>query len=490
MRKCQVWKLEPLFFSLQMAQNREETSFTLRKTGYNRHFPRSFLLNYGPALQNPSDEAILSRLRDFNCEWLKRPNIAASEFAMTIKDNMPLIRQFSGTVFTEAFVEDLLESFDPLIPAMKRLDNKDKTDQTPPSREDVTQVLKNVDENETLQVCIMDGYNAAGALMMFTTHMLAIQTLMRNTEEFAEKTTRSTSSQHFKSDPTPRGMRNFILDGITKRRRPIPRHISVWDEDDDNEETRAPQSRSRRGSTQTRSRTQATTSNWEEQDQRPRTKSAQKSEKPNLEPSKRKRKTKRTSSTERQSELEEERQQCIPRYKRRKTKSNQASTSKQTSESSESSSSEEQPKKKATTTKEISKTSAKPKPRYRKQQKQQEHDKQSKQQPDSSSTSSSSTHETSKEDKQGSSHGKEQVQKEKKNKQPLKGPPCAKTSTTTQCKDTTEKGKSKEAPPASSAPQKGNTSKSAQKEKQEKESKEKASHTKEKEQVSEKKKKK
>ena len=115
-----------------MAQSREESTstFTGRKTRYNRHFPRSFLLNYGPALQNPSDEAILNRLRDFNCEWLKRPNIAASEFAMTLKDNMPLIRQFSGTVFTEEFVEDLLQSFDPLLPAMMRLDNKDKTDQT------------------------------------------------------------------------------------------------------------------------------------------------------------------------------------------------------------------------------------------------------------------------------------------------------------------------------------------------------------------------
>ena len=164
-----------MLLSQQMSYTREEssTSFSTQKTGYNRHFPRSFLLNYGLALQSPSDDAILSRLRDFNCEWLKRPNIALSEFAMTVKDNMLLIRQFSGTVFTE-FAEDLLESLDPLIPAMKRLDNKDKTDQTPPSREDVIQVLRNVDENETLQACITDGYNAAGALMMMTTHMLTI----------------------------------------------------------------------------------------------------------------------------------------------------------------------------------------------------------------------------------------------------------------------------------------------------------------------------
>lgn len=65
---------------------------------------------------------------------------------------MPLIRQFSGTVFTEEFVEDLLESFDPLIPAMRRLDDKDKTDQMPPSPEDVTQNITGLHDGR-LQCC-------------------------------------------------------------------------------------------------------------------------------------------------------------------------------------------------------------------------------------------------------------------------------------------------------------------------------------------------
>ena len=245
-----------------MSQSREESTstFIARKTGYNRHFPRSFLLNYGPALQNPSDEAILSRLRDFNCEWLKRPNIAASEFAMTLKD-MSLIRQFSGTVFTEEVVEDLLESFDPLLPAMRRLDNKDKTDQTPPTREDVI----HVDENEILHECIMEGYYAAGALMMLSTHVLAIQTLTRNTEDYAEKTTRSASSQEFKNDPTPRGKPNYILDSITKTRRAVPRHISVWDEQDDEDEVPVrPSASSRRSNQRTATRTPVTSA-WQEQ---------------------------------------------------------------------------------------------------------------------------------------------------------------------------------------------------------------------------------
>ena len=65
----------------------------VKKPNYNRQFQRNFMLNYGAALQDLSDERILSRLKDFNCEWLSRPNIAISEMAQTIKDNWPLIEK-------------------------------------------------------------------------------------------------------------------------------------------------------------------------------------------------------------------------------------------------------------------------------------------------------------------------------------------------------------------------------------------------------------
>ena len=190
-----------------------------RKTSYNRHFPRSFLLKYGPALQDPTDNAILNRLHSWNCEWLLRLNIAISELAMTTKDNMPLIRQFHGTLFCDQFLDDLLSSFDHLLPALSRLDNKDKTDQTPPSREDVVSLLRNLDQDTDLRQCIMDGFNAGGLLMMLVTQVLAIQTLMRNAEDFADKVSKEAQHQPFKEDPSPRGMRSYILNSITKKRR-------------------------------------------------------------------------------------------------------------------------------------------------------------------------------------------------------------------------------------------------------------------------------
>ena len=99
---------------------------------------------------------------------------------------MPLIRQYSGTIFNAEFVEDLLSS-DELLPALARMDDQDKTDQTPASQEDVVALLRNLDQNTDLGNAIVDGFNTAGPVMMLTTQVLAIQTLMRNPEEFAEK---------------------------------------------------------------------------------------------------------------------------------------------------------------------------------------------------------------------------------------------------------------------------------------------------------------
>ena len=92
---CQLCRTNctELLFSLQMSLSSSfsSTASSSTKCGYNKHFPRSFLLNYGVAMQDPNEEAILKRLHDFNCEWLQRPNIAISELAQTLRENLPLL---------------------------------------------------------------------------------------------------------------------------------------------------------------------------------------------------------------------------------------------------------------------------------------------------------------------------------------------------------------------------------------------------------------
>ena len=90
------------------------------------------MLNYGVALSNLSDDKILCRLFDWNCEWLSRPNIAISEMASTLKENWSNIMAYRGTVFTEEFVDDLRRFVDPITDPLRRVDIKDKLDTDPP----------------------------------------------------------------------------------------------------------------------------------------------------------------------------------------------------------------------------------------------------------------------------------------------------------------------------------------------------------------------
>ncbi|CAH3024310.1 unnamed protein product, partial [Porites evermanni] len=140
------------------------------------------MLNYGAALQDLSDEKILSRLKDFNCEWLSRPNIAISEMAQTIKDNWPLIEKQSGTVFTRKFVQDLGAVVLPLMDTYARLDNKDNSTHDPLTHDGALEV---VNVNPDVEQLMVTAFNAAGPVLMTSIQMLAVNALLHNVNNFA-----------------------------------------------------------------------------------------------------------------------------------------------------------------------------------------------------------------------------------------------------------------------------------------------------------------
>ena len=131
-----------------MSQNSSGSSFSSsgqnQKPSYNKHFPRSFLLNYGGAIQDISEEDILSRLHDFNCEWLQRPNIALSEMVQTPRENFRILDAQTPGVLDADFVESILVHFRPLATILSRLDNKDKSTSESATREDVVQLMKTI----------------------------------------------------------------------------------------------------------------------------------------------------------------------------------------------------------------------------------------------------------------------------------------------------------------------------------------------------------
>ena len=215
-----------------MSQSSSASSFSSTgsslKPSYNKHFPRSFLLNYGRAIQDISEEAILSRLHDFNCEWLQQPNIALSEMAQALRENFPILAAQTPGVLDAEFFDSILLHFRPLSSTqLSRLDNKDKTTSEPATQEDIVALMKTITGQPELKERLREGLNAAGALFMTCVHLLVPLTLMRNPQEFADKAHHTLANQSFKDDPTPRRMCNFVLDSVTKKRRPVP-GASIW----------------------------------------------------------------------------------------------------------------------------------------------------------------------------------------------------------------------------------------------------------------------
>ena len=142
------------------------------KPNYNKHFPRSFLLNYGEALQDLSDDKILARLKHWNCEWLSRPNIAMSEMVATLKDNWEQISRFKGTVFTTSFVNQLETSCEPIMPALRRLDNKDRYCHDAPDKNDILDVIEAVHKDDKTEELFMEAFNACGPVLMMAIHVI------------------------------------------------------------------------------------------------------------------------------------------------------------------------------------------------------------------------------------------------------------------------------------------------------------------------------
>ena len=186
----------------------------VKKPNYNRQFQRSFMLNYGAALQDLSDERILSRLKDFNCEWLSRPNIAISEMAQTIKDNWPLIEKQSGKVFTRKFVQDLGNMVLPLMDTYARLDNKDNSTHDPPTHNDVLDALEVININPDVEQLMVTAFNVAGPVLMTSIHMLAVNALLHNVSNFAQEAVRSPAREEFKANPTKDSMMDYLFNSI------------------------------------------------------------------------------------------------------------------------------------------------------------------------------------------------------------------------------------------------------------------------------------
>lgn len=66
--------------------------------------------------------------------------------------------------------------------------------------------------------------------------VIALATLLNCPSEFSEKCLRTAETDAFKADPSLVSMKEYLMRGIFKNRRPVRQSGSVWDDEDDTEE--------------------------------------------------------------------------------------------------------------------------------------------------------------------------------------------------------------------------------------------------------------
>lgn len=212
-----------------MAQDNRSSGST-PKPNYNKHFPRSFLLNYGEALEDLPYDKILARLKHWNCEWLSRPNIAMSEMAATLKDNWDHISRFKGTVFTTSFVNQLETFCRPIMPALRRLDNKDRyCHDPPPDKDDILDVIEAIHKEEETETLFTEAFNACGPVLIMAIHVIAFNCLLHNPEAFAKQSVKNNSTDALRTNPTKQAVNQYLIDSILQKRRTVQRSDNLWD---------------------------------------------------------------------------------------------------------------------------------------------------------------------------------------------------------------------------------------------------------------------
>ena len=217
------------FCFADMSQDSRSSGNT-SKPNYNKHFPRSFPLNYGEALQDLPDNKILARLKNWNCEWLSRPNIVMSEMAATLKDNWNQISHFKGTVFTTSFVDHLETFCAPIMPALRRLDNKDRYCHDAPDKDDILDVIEAVHKDEQTEALFMEAFNACGPVLMMAIHILAFNYLLHNPEALAEQSVKNAATDALRMNPTKQNVNQYLIDSILQKRRTVKRSTeNLWD---------------------------------------------------------------------------------------------------------------------------------------------------------------------------------------------------------------------------------------------------------------------
>ena len=109
-----------------------------------------------------------------------------TEFAHSVRDNMPLLDNYSGNVFHEETVQALHNAYDHLMDSFSRLNKKEHLKERP-GRRDVLEVMRGLflKEDEELDAMIDNLNESAAAMYLLAVQTKVVRTLFRNPKMYA-----------------------------------------------------------------------------------------------------------------------------------------------------------------------------------------------------------------------------------------------------------------------------------------------------------------
>ena len=152
-----------------------------------------------------------------------------SEMAATLKDNWEHISRFKGTVFTTSFVNQLETFCRQIMPALRRLDNKDRYCHDPPDKDDILDVIEAIHKEEQRETLFTEAFNACGPVLMMVIHVIAFNCLLHNPEAFAEQSVKNNSTDALRTNPTKQAVNQYLIDSILQKRCTVQRSENLWD---------------------------------------------------------------------------------------------------------------------------------------------------------------------------------------------------------------------------------------------------------------------
>lgn len=116
------------------------------------------------------------------------------------------------------------------MPALRRLDNKDRYCHDPPDKDDILDVIEAVHKDENTEQLFMEAFNACGPVMMMAIHVIAFNCLLHNPDAFAEESVKNAATDALQTNPTKQNVNQYLIDAILQKRRTVQRNTdNLWD---------------------------------------------------------------------------------------------------------------------------------------------------------------------------------------------------------------------------------------------------------------------